>query len=234
MEKVISIVIPCLNEERTLGICLKKASETLTKNNISGEIIVSDNGSDDNSIEIAKNFDNVKVVHCSQKGYGNALICGIKNACGKYVLMGDADNTYDFNEISNFLKAAQSDEHISMVMGSRFRGGIEKGAMPFLHKYIGNPFLTIITDILFFTNLTDSQCGMRLFKREDFEKINFTSTGMEFATEIIIEFLLNKFKIVEIPIKLYKDIPDRKPHLRTFRDGFRILKFILKKRFLDN
>ena len=229
----ISVVIPCLNEERTIGLCLEKAVNAIKANNLQGEIIVSDNGSTDNSLNIIDSFDKdiVKVVHCQEKGYGNALLFGFKHARGKYILMGDADNTYDFSQLGEFYNTAASDEKIGMVMGSRFRGGIEKGAMPFLHKYLGNPFLTAVVDILFCTNLTDTQCGLRLFKKENFDEITFTATGMEFATEIIIEFLLHKFKIAEIPTKLYKDLPGRKPHLRTFRDGFRILFFILRKRF---
>lgn len=228
---LISVVIPCLNEEKTIGLCLEKAIQALNSNNIEGEIIVSDNGSTDNSVEIAKKY-GVKVVYCNKKGYGNTLIQGINNAIGKYILIGDADNTYDFSILKDFYEQAISNKDIKLVMGSRFKGIIEKGAMPFLHRYLGNPLLTYIINILFKGNISDSQCGLRLFEKESFDRINFSSTGMEFATEIIIEFLLHNYKIVEIPVNLYKNPPGRKPHIRTWKDGFRILNFILKKRFV--
>lgn len=229
----LSVVIPCLNEEKTIGICVQKAWDCIQKYSVNAEIVVSDNGSSDKSVEIVEGFNNpnIRVVHCSEKGYGNALKSGFSAAKGKYILMGDADDTYDMAKINEFYAKAVSDENISMVIGSRFRGGIEKGAMPFLHKYLGNPVITILIDILFRTKITDSQCGMRLFKKSDYEKINFTSEGMEFASDIIIEFSKNNMKIVEIPTTLRKDKAGRKPHLRTFPDGYRVIKFILKKRF---
>lgn len=229
----LSVVIPCLNEEATVGLCIEKALKCLKDNNISGEIVISDNGSVDNSVEIVKSFNlpNVKVIHCCEKGYGNALRTGFQSANGKYILMGDADDTYDMSKINEFYSKAISDENISMVIGSRFRGGIEKGAMPFLHKYLGNPVITILINLLFGTKITDSQCGMRLFKKSDFEKIKFKSDGMEFASDIIIEFSKRDMKIAEIPTTLSKDKVGRKPHLRTFSDGYRVIKFILQKRF---
>lgn len=244
----ISVVIPCLNEENTVGLCIKKAIEALKKHNIKGEIIIADNGSNDNSVKIAlefnsliksENTDNysaqidniVKVVNCPEKGYGNAIRNGVEQAQGKYILMGDADDTYDFSTLNEFYQAAIKDENIQMVIGSRFKGEIENGAMPFLNRYIGNPALTFLVNILFGSNLSDSQCGLRLFKKSAYNSVKFIATGMEFATEIIVEFLLNKFKIVEIPTKLYKDKEGRKPHLRKFRDGTRNLILILKKRF---
>ena len=186
----LSVVIPCLNEEKTIGICVKKAWECIQQYSINAEIIVSDNGSSDESVKIVEGFNNpeIKVVRCVEKGYGNALKLGFGASKGKYILMGDADDTYDMTKINEFYEKALSDENISMVIGSRFRGGIEAGAMPFLHKYIGNPLITLIIDILYGTRITDSQCGMRLFKKSDYEKINFTSEGMEFASDIIIEF----------------------------------------------
>lgn len=229
----LSVVIPCLNEEATVGLCVEKALKSIKENNIKAEIIISDNGSDDNSVEIIKSFNlpEVRVVHCAEKGYGNALRAGFQAANGKYILMGDADDTYDMSKLNEFYSTAISDEKISMVIGSRFRGGIEKGAMPFLHKYIGNPVITALINILFGTKITDSQCGMRLFKKSDFEKIDFKSDGMEFASDIIIEFSKRYMKIVEIPTTLSKDKAGRKPHLRTFPDGYRVIKFILQKRF---
>ncbi len=228
----LSIVIPNLNERKTIGQCIQKAIECITKNNISAEIIVSDNGSIDGSDKLANDM-GAKVIYCDKKGYGNALINGINTAEGKYILMGDADNTYNFLQINEFLEQAKKSDDISMVMGSRFKykGLIEKGAMPFLHQYLGNPLLTHIVNMLFNCKLTDTQCGIRLFKKECFDKINFKSQGMEFATEIIIEFLMRGYKIVEIPTTLSKTVKGRKPHLNTFKDGFKILLFIVKRKF---
>lgn len=231
----LSIVIPCLNEAATVGLCIEKALKNIKENNISAEIIISDNGSTDNSIEIVKSFNlpEVKVVHCLEKGYGNTLRMGFSSANGKYILMCDADDTYDLSKLNEFYKKALSDESIAMVIGSRFSGGggIEKGAMPLLHKYLGNPIITLLIDILYKLKITDSQCGIRLFKKSDYEKIKFTSGGMEFASEMIIEFAKYKMKIVEIPTTLSKDIVGRKPHLRTFKDGYQVIKLILKKKF---
>lgn len=235
IEYDLTVVIPCLNEETTIGLCVQKALDCVRNHNINAEIVVSDNGSSDKSVQIVENFNlpNVRVVHCCEKGYGNALKAGFSSANGKYILMGDADDTYDMSKIHEFYEKVVSDENISMVIGSRFRGKIEKGAMPFLHKYLGNPVITMLINVLFGVGITDSQCGMRLFKKSDFEKINFTSEGMEFASDIIIEFAKNNMKIVEIPTTLSKDKAGRKPHLRTFPDGYRVIRFILKKRFFE-
>lgn len=235
IEYDLTVVIPCLNEETTIGLCVQKALDCVRNHNINAEIVVSDNGSSDKSVQIVEDFNlpNVRVVHCCEKGYGNALKAGFSSANGKYILMGDADDTYDMSKIHEFYEEVVSDENISMVIGSRFRGKIEKGAMPFLHKYLGNPVITMLINVLFGVGITDSQCGMRLFKKSDFEKINFTSEGMEFASDIIIEFAKNNMKIVEIPTTLSKDKAGRKPHLRTFPDGYRVIRFILKKRFFE-
>lgn len=235
IEYDLTVVIPCLNEETTIGLCVQKALDCVRNHNINAEIVVSDNGSSDKSVQIVEDFNlpNVRVVHCCEKGYGNALKAGFSSANGKYILMGDADDTYDMSKIHEFYEKVVSDENISMVIGSRFRGKIEKGAMPFLHKYLGNPVITMLINVLFGVGITDSQCGMRLFKKSDFEKINFTSEGMEFASDIIIEFAKNNMKIVEIPTTLSKDKAGRKPHLRTFPDGYRVIRFILKKRFFE-
>lgn len=227
----LSVVIPNLNEEKTIEICIKKALNEISRLGISGEVIISDNGSTDGSDELAKKA-GARVVYCKEKGYGNALKEGIKNAKGKYIIMGDADNTYDFSQLGNFYQKAISDKNISMVLGSRFKGGIEKGAMPFLHRYIGNPFLTFMLNLLFKSNISDSQCGLRLFKKECYDAITFKALGMEFATEIIVEFIMNNYKIVEIPTTLSKDDAERKPHLRTFRDGFRILFYLLNRKYM--
>ena len=235
IEYDLTVVIPCLNEETTIGLCVQKALDCVRNHNINAEIVVSDNGSSDKSVQIVEDFNlpNVRVVHCCEKGYGNALKAGFSSANGKYILMGDADDTYDMSKIHEFYEKVVSDENISMVIGSRFRGKIEKGAMPFLHKYLGNPVITMLINVLFGVGITDSQCGMRLFKKSDFEKIDFKSDGMEFASDIIIEFMKNNMKIVEIPTTLSKDKAGRKPHLRTFPDGYRVIRFILKKRFFE-
>ena len=226
--KDISIVIPCLNEEKTIGLVIEKCFQVFSKLNLEGEVIVSDNGSSDNSVKIAKEHDAI-VVHCHKKGYGNTLLEGFKQAQGKYLGMLDADNTYDALEFENYIKNINDD--VDMVIGTRLKGYIENGAMPFLHRYIGTPFLTTILNLLYHTNISDINCGMRLFKKETFDKINFTSEGMEFASELLIEFAKNNFVIKEIKISLYKDNAGRIAHVRTFRDGFRHLFLIIKKRF---
>ena len=226
--KQISIIIPCLNEEKTLETVIKKCLKVFTATNVKGEIIVSDNGSTDNSIEIALRS-GAKVVNCPIKGYGNALLYGFKAAEGRYIGMLDADNTYDALEFENYINAM--DDNTDMVIGTRIKGYIEKGAMPPLHRYLGTPFLTFILNLFYGTKISDTNCGMRLFKKEAFDKINFQSGGMEFATDMLIEFSLHKFVIKEIKTSLYKDTRGRKPHLRPFRDGFRHLFLILRKRF---
>ncbi len=224
----LSIVIPCLNEEKTIGICIDKCFKAFEELKINGEVIVSDNGSVDNSIEIAKSK-GATVVNCTDKGYGNALKYGFKHASGKYIIMGDADNTYDFFEIP-LLYNAITDE-CDMVIGTRLRGNIAKGAMPFLNRYLGTPVLTLVLNILYGTRISDSQCGMRLIKKESLDKIELTTTGMEFASELLVKFAKNKFKIIEVPISLHKGPENRVPHLRPWHDGWRHLKFLVKERF---
>lgn len=223
----LSIVLPCLNEEKTLKICIEKCHTLFSVLNVEGEIIVSDNGSTDKSVEIAQSM-GAKVVFCYKKGYGNTLLTGLRSAQGEYLVICDADNTYDILELKNYVNAI--DENTDMIIGTRLRGYIEPGAMPDLHRYFGTPFLTAITNILYGTNISDINCGMRLFKKESFDAVNFKSGGMEFATDMIIEFRLHNFNIKEVPISLYKNVQGRKPHLRPFRDGFRHLFLILRKR----
>lgn len=223
----LSIVIPCFNEEKTLKVCIEKCFSVFNDLNIEGEVIISDNGSTDNSVSIAESM-GAKVVHCDKKGYGNALLAGLNVAQGIYLGMCDADNTYDILEFKNYVAAIE--DNTDMVIGSRLKGFIEDGAMPKLHRYFGTPFLTIVTNILYGTKISDINCGMRLFKKSSFNAINFKSGGMEFATDMIIEFSLHKFNIKEIPISLYKGAQGRIPHLRPFRDGFRHLFLILRKR----
>ncbi len=223
-ELELSIVIPCLNEEKTLPIVIKKAKKSLERLNIRGEVLIADNGSTDNSVSTAKLL-GARVVYCFQKGYGNALRCGFINAAGKFLIMGDADDSYNFEEIDDFIKYLR--EGYDIVIGTRLKGKIEKGAMPFLHRYLGTPVLTFFLNLFFGTKITDCNCGMRGLTKTTFEKLDLSSTGMEFASEMIIKAGILKLKIKEIPITLYRDKRDKPPHLHTWRDGWRHLKFML-------
>ena len=223
-KKRVSIVIPCLNEEHTLPIVIKKAIDSIERLGVRGEVIIADNGSTDNSVKTA--VDNgARVVHCRQRGYGSALICGFNSANGEYVIMGDADDSYNFEEIDDFVKYLN--EGYDFVIGTRLKGYIEDGAMPVMHRYIGTPILTFIINLFFKTKISDCNCGMRGLKKESFEKLKLESTGMEFASEMIIKAGIMKLKIKEIPITLYCDKRNVKPHLHTWRDGWRHLRFIL-------
>jgi glycosyltransferase involved in cell wall biosynthesis len=222
----ISVVIPCLNEADTLEICILKIRQSFEENDIDGEIIVADNGSTDDSVEIAERFDDVRIVHVLEKGYGSALMSGIQAARGKYVLMGDADDSYDFAEIPKYL--AKLDEDYDLVMGCRLpKGGgrVMPKAMPFLHRWWGNPMFSYMARLWFKSPLNDVHCGMRAFRKDFYEEINQQCTGMEFATEMTIKASLNKYEIAEIPITLHKDgRKSHAPHLKTFRDGWRHLR----------
>ena len=228
MEKDLTVVIPCLNEEETIGICIQKCFKSFERLGINGEVLVSDNGSTDKSVEISEDL-GARVVHCPVKGYGNALVYGFKHADGKYILMGDADNTYDFLEIPLFYK--KLDDSVDMVIGTRLRGNIEKGAMPFLHRYFGTPVLTMVLNTLYGTRISDSQCGMRLIKKSTLNQIEFKTTGMEFASELLVEFAKHKFKITEVEISLLKGPQERVPHLHPWRDGWRHLIYLVRERF---
>ena len=228
MEKDLTVVIPCLNEENTIGICIEKCFKSFEKLGINGEVLISDNGSSDNSVSISEGL-GARVAHCPDKGYGNALRYGFKNALGRYVLMGDGDNTYDFLEIPLFYNAL--DEKVDMITGTRLRGNIEKGAMPPLHRYLGTPVLTFILNILYGLKITDSQCGMRLMKKSSLDQINFKTTGMEFASELFVEFAKHKFIVKEVKISLLKGPEGRKPHLNPWKDGWRHLTYLIKQRF---
>lgn len=220
----LTILMPCLNEELTLETCIKKAKKSLEENNIKGEIVIGDNGSTDRSIEIAESL-GARVVRVPQKGYGSALIGGINAAKGKYVIMGDSDDSYDFSKL--MLHVEKLREGYDLVMGNRFKGGIEDGAMPFLHRYLGNPVLTFIGRLFFNTSIRDFHCGLRGFDRERMTSINLECPGMEFASEMVVKSLLNDFKIAEVPTTLSKDGRDRPPHLNTWTDGWRHLRFLL-------
>ncbi|MFC4739774.1 glycosyltransferase family 2 protein [Flavobacterium ponti] len=224
MEVELSIVMPCLNEAETLEICIQKASKFLQINNILGEIIVADNGSTDGSQKIALT-NNAVVINVAQKGYGNALKAGFNAAKGKYLIMGDADDSYDFSNLNPFLKKLR--EGNDLVIGNRFKGGIEKGAMPFLHKYLGNPVLSFLGKLFFKIKINDFHCGLRGVSKEAYQKINVKTTGMEFASEMIVNASLQNLKIIEVPTTLKKDGRTRKPHLKTWSDGWRHLRFLL-------
>ncbi|MGH1339165.1 MAG: glycosyltransferase family 2 protein [Aureispira sp.] len=220
----LSILMPCLNEELTLGICIKKAKKFLEDHHISGEIVIGDNGSTDNSIEIAESL-GARVVNIPQRGYGSALIGGIQAARGTYIIMGDSDDSYDFSNLMPYIE--QLRKGYDLVMGNRFKGGIGKGAMPFLHRYLGNPVLSFIGRLFFKTNIKDFHCGLRGFNRERMLSINLECSGMEFASEMVVKSILNDFKVAEVPTTLSKDGRDRPPHLNTWRDGWRHLRFLL-------
>ena len=220
----VSVVIPCLNEEETLLGCIEAAQRGIEKAGISGEIIVSDNGSTDRSIEIAEKA-GARVVHCKIKGYGNALRAGFEAARGDWIIMGDADQSYDFEEIPRFWE--KINEGYELVMGSRLKGEIKKGAMPPLHQYVGNPLLSGLVRLFFKTPVSDSHCGLRAFTRDGLARMDLRTTGMELASEIVIKSALNGLKTAEIPITLYPDARKRAPHLRSFRDGWRHLRYIL-------
>ncbi len=219
----LSIIIPCLNEEKTLPIVIEKSKRSLARLGLQGEVIVADNGSTDKSVEVAKKL-GARVVHITEKGYGNALIGGMQAAEGRYLLMGDADDSYNFEEIDAFLEYINKD--YDLVMSTRLKGKIEKGAMPFLHRYLGTPVLTLILNLLFNLKISDCNSGMRCLTKKAFNEMKLCSAGMEFASEMLMKAGLLKLKIKEIPITLYRDKRDRAPHLNTWRDGWRHLKFM--------
>lgn len=220
----LTILMPCLNEAETLEVCIKKAKKSLEENNIKGEVLIADNGSTDGSQEIAKK-NGARVVDVPQKGYGSALIEGTKQAYGKYVIMGDADDSYDFSNIMPFVEKLR--EGYELVMGNRFKGGIEKGAMPWSHKYIGTPVISFIGRLFYKSKIGDFNCGMRGYDRQAILNLDLKSTGMEYASEMIVQSTLNGIKIAEVPTTLKKDGRSRPPHLKSFQDGWRHLKFLL-------
>ncbi|MFZ3383836.1 MAG: glycosyltransferase family 2 protein [Candidatus Methanoperedens sp.] len=218
----VSIIIPCMNEEKTIGVCIKKALSALEKENWGGEIIIPDN-STDNSRDIARSLGAI-VVTPTNKGYGNAFLEGFWHAKGKYILLADADDTYDLSEITKFIKPLMAND-ADFVMGTRLKGQIKKGSMPWLHRYIGNPILTSILNELFKTNLSDSHCGMRSITRDAYDKLDLKSEGMEFASEMIIEAARKKLRITEVPITYYPRLTPSKLH--SWGDGWRHLRFMM-------
>lgn len=220
----VSVVMPCLNEARTLAICIDKAYDSFRRLGIHGEVIVADNGSTDGSQEVAARH-GARVVHQPIKGYGAALTAGLDAARGSFLIMGDSDDSYDWSEIEPFILRLRAG--CDVVMGNRFKGGIEPGAMPWHHRYIGNPVLSRISRIAFDIPVGDFHCGIRAFTRRAFDAIRPETTGMEFATEMIASAARLGLRIEEVPVRLHKDGRGRPPHLRSFRDGWRHLRFIL-------
>lgn len=220
----LTILMPCLNEAQTLATCINKAKKFLARTGTDGEVLIADNGSTDGSQNIAKNL-GARVIKVATKGYGAALIAGIKAAQGKYVIMGDADDSYDFLNLDTYLEKLRAG--CELVIGNRFKGGIMPGAMPPLHKYLGNPVLSTIGRIFFKSPIKDFHCGLRGFNKAAIEKLNLQTTGMEFASEMVVKASLNKLNIIEVPTVLSKDGRNRPPHLRSWRDGWRHLRFLL-------
>jgi glycosyltransferase involved in cell wall biosynthesis len=220
----LSVLMPCLNEAETLGACIKKAKETLQNYKISGEIIVADNGSTDGSQEIAREG-GVRLINVESRGYGNALRGGIAETRGRFVIMADADESYNFGDIPKFLEKLRAGA--DLVMGNRFLGGIKRDAMPPLHRYLGNPVLTAIGQLFFRAPCGDFHCGMRGFRKDAYERMKLRTTGMEFASEMVVKAALLRMNIAEVPTTLSPDRRSRPPHLRTWHDGWRHLRFLL-------
>ena len=220
----LTVVMPCLNEERTVGICVEKAVRTMLELDIVGEVVIVDNGSTDRSVEVATNA-GARVVYHPLKGYGNALRRGFTEARGQYIIMGDCDDSYDFTDLKRFVDQLRGGADV--VMGNRLKGEIKPGAMPWLHKYVGNPLLSRFLNLLFRTKVGDSHCGMRGFRKDAVARMNLQMPGMELASEMVIKSSLAGLKMEEIPITLWPDGRNRRPHLRSFRDGWRHLRFML-------
>jgi len=223
-ETCISIIMPCLNEAETLEVCIRKANQFLRDHALTGEVVIADNGSTDGSQAIAEK-NSARVIHIPIKGYGSALMGGIEAADNEFVIMGDADDSYDFTALEPFVEALQ--HGADLVMGNRFKGGILPGAMPFLHRYLGNPVLSWLARLFFKSNIGDFHCGLRGFRKQAILSLNLQTTGMEFASEMVVKATMHNLKITEVSTKLYPDGRSRPPHLRTWSDGWRHLKFLL-------
>jgi glycosyltransferase involved in cell wall biosynthesis len=220
----LTILLPCLDEAETLAVCIRKAISFMRETGIKGEVLVADNGSKDGSQEIAAR-EGARVVPVLKRGYGAALQGGIAAAHGRYVIMGDADDSYDFSQLGGFVAALRAGA--ILVMGNRFLGGIEPGAMPFLHRYLGNPVLSYLGRLFFRANIHDFHCGLRGFDRSAILALDLRTTGMEFASELVVRSVLAGYPVVEVPTRLSRDGRSRPPHLRTWRDGWRHLRFLL-------
>ena len=220
----LTVVLPCLDEAETLAVCIRKAKASIASLGIDGEVVIADNGSTDGSQDIAR-AEGARVVDVPIRGYGAALTAGIADAKGEFVIMGDADDSYDLSNLGPFVEALRGGA--DLVMGNRFAGGIEPGAMPALHRYLGNPVLTAVGRILFRSPVKDFHCGLRGFRREAILELDLRTTGMEFASEMVVKATLNKLNIVEVPTTLSPDGRSRAPHLRRWHDGWRHLRFLL-------
>jgi glycosyltransferase involved in cell wall biosynthesis len=220
----LTILMPCLNEAETLATCIVKANESLKSLHLAGEVLIADNGSTDGSQEIARSL-GARVVQVERKGYGNALMRGIATARGKYVIMGDSDDSYDFTNLGPFIDKLRAG--YDLVMGNRFLGGIQPGAMPNLHRYLGNPVLTAIGRLFFKSPSGDFHCGLRGFNREAMLGLDLRTTGMEFASEMVVKSTLHNLRITEVPTTLQPDGRSRPPHLRSWRDGWKHLRFLM-------
>ena len=220
----LTVLMPCLNEAETLGMCISKAKASLENLGVNGEVLIADNGSTDGSQEIARSL-GARVVNVERKGYGNALMRGIATAHGKYVIMGDSDDSYDFTNLGPFMEKLRAG--YDLVMGNRFMGNIHPGAMPPLHRYLGNPVLTAIGRLFFKSPSGDFHCGLRGFRRQAILDLDLRTTGMEFASEMVVKSSLHDLRITEVPTILQPDGRSRPPHLRSWSDGWRHLRFLL-------
>jgi glycosyltransferase involved in cell wall biosynthesis len=223
----VSVVIPCLNEARTITRCIDKALRALGDLAVPGEVIVADNGSTDGSPVLARAW-GARVVVVDRRGYGSALRGGIAAAHGRYILIGDADDSYDFGQIRPFVESLR--RGCDLVVGNRFRGGIRPGAMPWLHRWVGNPLLTGLLNLLFRTPIRDAHCGLRAFRRAAYQSWGLRSTGMEFASEMVVKAWLQNARMAEVPVIQYPDARGRPPHLRPFRDGLRHVSLLARLR----
>ena len=224
VELQVSAVMPCLNEEKTLGACIEKALACFRRSGLVGEVVVADNGSTDRSLAIAAEL-GARVVTERRKGYGSALMAGFAAARGRIIVLADADDSYDWSLLGEFV--TKIDEGYDLVMGNRFLGGIATGAMPPLHRYLGNPVLSTLARVMYGIPIGDFHCGMRAIRKESWARMQARTPGMEFATEMVVNAAHSGLRIAEIPTPLYPDRRDRPPHLRSFRDGWRHLRFLL-------
>jgi hypothetical protein len=220
----LTVVMPCLNEAETVATCVRKAVNFLAASGVDGEVLIADNGSTDGSQALAEQA-GARVVDVAEKGYGNALMAGIAAARGEYVIMGDSDDSYDFTNLMPFVEALR--QGADLVMGNRFKGGIAPGAMPPLHRYLGNPVLSFVGRLFFRSPIGDFHCGLRGFRKDSVLKLGLQATGMEFASEMVVKATLAGQRVAEVPTTLSKDGRSRPPHLRSWRDGWRHLRFLL-------